>query len=164
MKALSVWQPWVWAMFELPPETRKDIENRTWPAPWVQGKFIAIHAGKKIDDPDAWFFIEQAGGQRPPTDVEVGEAGEQLIVTSAIVGVVEVLGFVEQSESPWFVGPVGWQLGRRYRLPEPVQCRGAQGLWDVPPDVEAMVTAGLAEARAIEMRLAREAARQGAQP
>jgi len=147
MKALSVWQPWCWAMFELPPERWKDIENRTWPAPWVKGKWIAIHAALRLDDGDAWWAIEEAGGQRPPSHDAIGDGGVHELVRGAIVGVVEVLDFVTTSSSPWFFGPVGWVLGQRFRLPVPVPCRGAQGLWEVPEHVEMAVREGVAEAR-----------------
>jgi hypothetical protein len=182
MKALSVYQPWCWAMFEPPPDAWKDIENRKWEAPWVKGKFIAIHAAKTLDDMDAWFAIETASrGHRPPGPTEL-DVGGPVLVRGAIVGVVQVLDFVRSSSSPWFGGPVGWVLGRRYKLPSPVvvaRCRfkrdnvkeycagtglpgspcprcsmnligdggGAQGLWDVPPDAELVVRAGVEQAR-----------------
>ncbi|MDD5394961.1 MAG: ASCH domain-containing protein [Thiothrix sp.] len=43
MKALSIQQPWAWAILN----AGKDIENRDWYTP-VRGR-ILIHAGKKID-------------------------------------------------------------------------------------------------------------------
>ncbi len=151
MKALSVWQPWCWAIFNLPPGRWKDVENRTWPAPWVRGKWIAIHAAKKLDDVDAWFFIENAGGERPPSEHAMGDGGVPELTVSAIIGVVEVLDFITATSpgprSPWFVGPVGWVLGRRYRLPVPVPAKGAQGLWEVPADIEIEVREGVEAAR-----------------
>lgn len=148
MKALSVYQPWCWAMFDLPAQVAKDIENRTWPAPWVRGKFIAIHAAKKADDGPAWEFCQQAsGGFRPPPLHAVGDFGQPLMPRGVIVGVVEVVDFVTTSSSRWFMGPVGWVLGRRWKLPEPVAARGAQGLWDVPAEAERSVRRGIDEAR-----------------
>ena len=128
MKALTVWQPHVWAMFNLPPDRWKDIENRTWAAPWMTGRAVCIHAGQRFDDPDAWDAIEEAGDERPPVRVE--------LVVGSIVGVVVIDDFVYQSSSPWFSGPVGWKLGRRWRLAKPVPCSGAQGLWTVPDEIE----------------------------
>lgn len=130
MKALSLWQPWPWAIFNLPPERAKDIENRTWEAPWILGQTIAIHAAKKFDDADAWRFVKHASGgyALPPSGAS--------LPTGAIIGVVRVVRFVRASPSPWFVGPVGWVLAEAVRLDEPIPCKGAQGLWDVPRDVE----------------------------
>jgi len=42
MKALSIQQPWAWAILH-----GKNIENRTWPTHYT-GQFL-IHAGKKFD-------------------------------------------------------------------------------------------------------------------
>jgi hypothetical protein len=39
------------------------------------------------------------------------------------------------------VGRYGWLLANLQVLPEPVPCRGALGLWDVPADVAAAVEA-----------------------
>ena len=61
-----------------------------------------------------------------------------LRMLSRYVGIVAVAAFggaVTESESPWFGGPVGWVLSDIIVLPEPVPCRGAQGLWDIPDDV-----------------------------
>lgn len=38
-------------------------------------------------------------------------------------------------------GPIGWVLADVIALPEPVPCRGAQGLWTLPDDVERRVMA-----------------------
>lgn len=38
----------------------------------------------------------------------------------------------------WFFGPYGWLMPERVPI-APVPCRGAQGLWKLPPDVEAEV-------------------------
>lgn len=50
--------------------------------------------------------------------------------------------------SPWFVGgdAYGWVLADVIALPEPVSCKGAQGLWPLPADVEAQVREQLARA------------------
>ena len=43
---------------------------------------------------------------------------------------------------PWAVpGMEQWRFGRVFALPEPVPCKGAQGLWRVPDDVAARVRA-----------------------
>jgi hypothetical protein len=42
--------------------------------------------------------------------------------------------------------PVGWVLDDVIALDEPVPCPGAQGLWQLPIDVEARVRAQIARA------------------
>lgn len=44
------------------------------------------------------------------------------------------------SPGPWFIGPYGWVLTDVVTLAEPVPCKGAQGLWTVPPEVLARLT------------------------
>lgn len=82
--------------------------------------------------------------------------------SSAILCVATVAGWVHEDggydltgglplrgdgiESPWFVGPYGWVLTDVVTLTTPVPCKGAQGLWALPPDVEAAVM-GQADAR-----------------
>ena len=47
MKALTVIQPWAWAIAH----AGKRVENRTWGPPRdVIGQRIAIHAGRRLDD------------------------------------------------------------------------------------------------------------------
>ena len=49
--ALTIWQPWASAIVR----GFKRIENRKWvPPPGVVGRYIAIHAGQTIDEPEAF--------------------------------------------------------------------------------------------------------------
>lgn len=43
-----------------------------------------------------------------------------------------------EPRDPWFCGPVGWYL-RDVVAIKPVPCKGAQGLWSLPPEVLADV-------------------------
>src|SRR5690606_7103750 len=52
----------------------------------------------------------------------------------ALMGHVRFDGVAPASWSHWFVGPFGWQLTDPVAPPEPVPCRGAQGLWRVPTE------------------------------
>lgn len=118
----------------------KPIENRKWhPEPRIQpGEWFAIHAGKKYDDtvttlaaklgtPLSWFTKDK-------------------LVESAIVCVARYDGYVTASDSPWFFGPIGWQLGAVVAF-DPIPCKGAQGLWVVPAPTAALVRAAYASAR-----------------
>lgn len=152
MKALTLWRPWSDAIVRGP----KRVENRPWAPPGrVLGQVIAIHAGQKYSA-GPWEF---PGGYEPPDESPLG-----------VVGVARVVGYLDrrngrhQSESAllhdehyaelaarlhalnedeWWAGPVGWLLDQ-VRAIEPVPCRGALGLWQLPVDVEAEVRRRLA--------------------
>lgn len=125
MRALTVWQPWAHCIAHL----GKPLENRDWPPPvWLLGKRLAIHAGKTLDR-EACELIEELFDLRLPATYPHG----------AIVAVVTVPGAVTESESEWFSGKYGWLLKDKVALPTPVPCRGAQGLWNLPADVEDLV-------------------------
>lgn len=54
MKALTLWRPWPYAIFHLPPHVAKRVENRSWKPPvTLIGHRIAIHAGKTWDEAGA---------------------------------------------------------------------------------------------------------------
>jgi hypothetical protein len=125
MKALTIRQPWVWAIFH----AGKDIENRDWPTR-LRGR-IAIHAAKGMTRDEyesALFFIQEATGKFQCPDFEE-------LVRGAIIGTVEIAGCVSKSGSPWFMGDYGFLLRDAIALPEPIGCRGALGFWDVPDDI-----------------------------
>jgi len=93
MKALSIQQPWAWAILY----AGKDIENRSW---WTGVRErILIHAGKKIDK-EGWEWIEGRFGLTIPRDIPTG----------GIVGSVELTHCVKYDQSPWFFGPFGFTL------------------------------------------------------
>lgn len=132
MKALTLWRPWGNAILRW----GKDIENRTWspPADIIdQGLPIAIHNGKQIDGEGAGAIMVALKGERSAFGMD---AYELLGPAGYVIGVVCVTGVCRESKSKWFAGPVGWCLADPIALPTPVRCRGAQGLWDLPADIE----------------------------
>lgn len=162
MKALTLHRPWPWAIVHLPETHAKRVENRTWEPPRAMlGEAIAIHAGRHFDVGALDFVAAQCpdDGPLPPQREEEHPLG--------IVGVARLLGVAldrgnqgvgfrwmegitnEQGcdavkrlfTREWFVGPVGWILADVVALPEPVPCKGAQGLWVVPPAIEQLVLA-----------------------
>ncbi len=154
MLALSIRRPWPWAILHLPPELRKDVENRDWPTT-VRGKFL-IHASKgctKAEYRDGCTAILEAQMARyeqllagiacqgldsypPPLQMP---APLSSMPAGAIVGWSEILDCVDRSDSPWFSGRYGFVLGRRGVL-EPIPCRGALGFFRVPDDVAQAVS------------------------
>lgn len=155
MMALTLRHPWPWAICQL----GKRVENRTWrphPNQLKIGERFAIHGGKWPLD-DRGVPLGSSGSDYVDEIVdtvrELKEAGLcsdlskiTLRMLSAYVGIVAVAtygGAVSESANPWFVGPNGWQLNDIIVIPEPVKCRGAQGLWPLADDVEAQVMAQL---------------------
>ena len=125
LKALSVRQPWAWAIIH----AGKDIENRSWQAVnhglRVRGR-ICIHAAKGMTRDEyegARAFIDGLGYHTP--DAHALHRG-------GIIGEVDVVDVVSQSDSPWFFGPRGLVL----RDPRPmpfVPAQGALGYFDWKP-------------------------------
>jgi hypothetical protein len=152
MKALTLIQPWAWAICH----AGKRTENRDWRPPRnLWGQRIAIHAGKRFDE-DACVALYAYGYGLPET-----------VAQSAVVATARLLGIVYEDgkgghvvesclEEPpawilskknlvFFVGEFGWILDEVVVLREPVPCSGALGLWTVPADVEQRVL-GMQEA------------------
>lgn len=104
MKALSIKQPWAHLIIH----GGKDIENRKWSTKF-RGRFL-VHASKEIDE-EAMIAYVQMGLVR------------EHCVTGAIIGSVEIIDCVTESESPWFQGPYGFVL-RNPLIKIPVPLKG----------------------------------------
>lgn len=146
LPALTLKTPWAYAVTDL----GKALENRTWRPPGaLVGHRFAIHAGKvpALGSREAWVEIKEAvwwmdsRSLIPKSKDKKFTQAELVRRGSAIVALATLGGVVTESDSPWFVGPFGWQLADVFVLPKPVPCRGAQRLWTVPPDVAARVLA-----------------------
>lgn len=118
--ALSVRQPWAWAIIH----AGKDIENRSWQAVnhglKMRGE-IVIHASKgmsRSEYEDAADFMDSINVACPRPDD---------LLRGCIIGRVEVIDVVKESESPWFFGPRGIVL----QNPQPItplgMCPGQLG-------------------------------------
>ena len=122
MKAMTIKQPWVHAILH----EGKDIENRSWQRTF-RG-WMAIHASGQPKR-DAVF----PGRLRVPDLASLDY--------SAICGIARVDDIVTKSRSKWFWRPedgsinYGWVLKDVKALKTPIPCKGALGLWDLPPDV-----------------------------
>lgn len=114
MKALSIRQPWC----QLILFAGKDIENRSW-----QTNFrgpVLIHASKTFDG-DAYDRREFLS-ENP--DTEFG----------GIVGMIDIVDCVSQSNSPWFHGPFGFVL-KNPKAINFIPCKGQLGFFTPPIDV-----------------------------
>jgi hypothetical protein len=118
MRALTVRQPWAWAILY----AGKDIENRSWTNRHVIDT-IAIHAGYGVDP-----LEELPRGVKIPSNED--------LVRGAIIGVVDVVDVVDRHRSKWFSGPLGWVLRNPRRLKKPIFCKGSLGLWHLPQEAQ----------------------------
>jgi hypothetical protein len=124
MKALSVRAPWWYAILHL----GKDIENRDWHTNF-RG-VVMLHAGKhwKQSEIESDFEdIRIMAGQKDltlPSDI-LGGCG-------CIVGSVEIVDCVNDSDSPWFMGEYGFVLRHPIAYRTPIPFKGALGFFDVP--------------------------------
>lgn len=120
MKALTVRQPWCWAIFN----AGKNIENRSWSTK-VRGR-VAIHAALGSDWSE-YDFAERFMRDRID-DFVIPPIGE--LDRGAIIGTVEIVDCVKESSSPWFMGEYGFVLRNAEPLAKPIPCKGRLGFWE----------------------------------
>ena len=116
MKAISLRQPWPWAIFNL----GKDIENRRWPTKH-RGPLL-IHASKTWDE-NGYNFLTYRFDEFVPS--------KEHHAFGAIIGQVNLIGCVDQSDSRWFFGDYGFELEDPEEFKKPILYRGQLGLFDV---------------------------------
>ena len=125
MKALSVRQPWAWLIIH----GGKDIENRDWYT-GVRGR-VLIHASKGMTQREYLSAAHDVPAMR-----ELGHDIPEMpspydLFRGGVIGSVEIVDCVENSDSPWFFGRFGFVLRDPKPLPfEPG--RGALGFFDWP--------------------------------
>lgn len=164
MKALSLTQPWLsWAILRL----GKRIENRDWPDCSYRGR-LALHASKGVgtraEFDDTVTGICMISGSDPPPDIATLDERREwvpstelprsaIVATCNLVGVIRVCDDRLQLFAPepmrtiaktneqrrWHFGGFALVLDDVVTLREPVPCKGALGLWNVPADVAAEV-------------------------
>ena len=158
MKAISIWQPWA----HLIAIGAKRFETRSWSTRY-RG-IVAIQAGKHwtqrisqqcYDEP--FFSILSKAGTRFPAKlpsgpevlglcmgsiiaiadlVEVWPADELSPATGKAIGAHAIkLAVHERAFGDFSHGRFAWQCENVMRLPEPVLCRGQQGLFDLESDI-----------------------------
>ena len=137
MKALSIRQPWAWAVLH----AGKDIENRDWqttnPALRFRGRCVVqagAFPGVRVWN-ERWSEYCAAVLNFPreacPDPEPLIPLFDQLTF-GALLGTVEVVEVVTNHPSHWFFGPVGLVLREPRPFPHPVPCKGELGFFDVP--------------------------------
>lgn len=139
MKALTIQQPWAWAIVA----GWKPVENRVWTTAY-RGP-LAIHAGQTYDG-DGEDLIRATIPHQDWPDFGALPRG-------AVIGMATISGICSRflSADPPICGcdPAWqqpglyhWAVGDSRWLREPVACRGRQRLWDVPAGVRAEFVMG----------------------
>lgn len=141
MRALTINQPYAHLVCyhedDLPEFTeQKHVENRT-RRTHIRGQ-IAIHAGVSMK----WFrFDDWTFVAKKPSEVPEMAFG-------AIIGVADIVDCVDAKTSVGqdmlirYVhasGPFMYVLKNVHRLEKPIPCKGAQGFWTVPEEIERQV-------------------------
>jgi hypothetical protein len=164
VKALTVQQPWAWAIIH----GGKDVENRT--QAWSYRGPLAIHAGARWSDRGGrsglvWDALaERFGWPTGPVNARDDRRPgfDAIRPLGAVIGVVDLVdvhvaepefearpGLYAAAccESPWAEQSYAEHGGKTRRdivhlelanprpLPEPIPCRGALGLWTPPAEV-----------------------------
>lgn len=138
MKALSIRQPWAWAIIR----GFKPWENRTWNSNFC-GMF-AVHASLTFDHGGYRWIC--ANHKMLGIDVaDIPAAAD--FVRGEIVGFATMDGCVKvdkyNEKEPWLFGPVGFKISEPMELIEPIKCKGALNFFYLPKRVDKMVTAML---------------------
>ncbi len=107
----------------------KNIENRSW-ATKFRGR-IFVHQGKRLASDDDMIALFKIGFSPMSVMVLFGnsERTRQAIPRGAIIGEVDIVDCVEESGSPWFVGPYGFVLENAVLYDEPIPCTGHLGFF-----------------------------------
>jgi hypothetical protein len=130
--ALSVRQPWAWAIIH----AGKDMENRSWKRWMKDWKFrgrIAIHASSGMTQDEYTDAAAFMAGCEPGLGVRCPPPGE--LIRGGIIGTVEIVDNVWDSASPWFMGPGALVLA--HAQPQlPIAAKGQLGLFQWKPGGE----------------------------
>lgn len=116
MKALSLHQPWAWALFH-----GKPVENRGWQTKY-RGPLL-IHTTHKFDQEGYRWIKERFPGLFP--SVIFFPKGE-------IIGRVTVVDCVTEYPSPWFFGPYGFVLENPIEFKKTVPWKGNRRFFEIP--------------------------------
>lgn len=142
MRAFTVypWHAWSVAVLD------KNLENRTWRAPFAHGEWVAVHAGVRGLTPvdlTAW-IADLAGAGWAVTVLGEGVVAverhgmryvyeDRKAVRGAVVALAQYAGQAMGGVVPWGRPECWrWQLHHRMAIARPVTVRGQQGVWRLP--------------------------------
>lgn len=122
---LSIRQPWAWLIAH----GYKDIENRDWRCQF-RGRFY-IHAAKGMTraEYDACKLFTLKISRRTTL---IGFPAFHTLERGFIIGRADLVGCVEESNSPWFVGRYGFVIANPIVISPAIEQRGALGFFEAP--------------------------------
>lgn len=120
MKALSLMQPMAWAIFH-----GKNVENRPMKINY-RGPLL-IHASKNYNSEHLDFL-------KCNLDL-LDEPLPEYFLQGALLGTVEAIDCLQESDSRWFFGPNGLIVEKAKEFKKPVFYRGWPGLFNVHEQV-----------------------------
>lgn len=128
MEALSIRQPWAWAIAA----GHKNVENRTWNMRY-RGPLL-IHAGATMPSvADLKAFMVFVGDMEKGSEIIAELEALEGVHFGGVIAKATVVDCVDSSDSPWFAGDYGILLRDVVRLPfHP--CKGRLGLFEVPTE------------------------------
>lgn len=130
MKALSIRQPWAWAILH-----GKPVENRNWRTTY-RGRFL-VHAAKGCTRDE---YEAAADSIRWMSEGRLDPPPLSELPRGAIVGAITLTDCVERMGSRRFVGRFGFVvLAKPVSFDEPIPCSGECGFFNVPAEVEAEI-------------------------
>jgi hypothetical protein len=119
MKAISVKQPWAWALFH-----GKPVENRTWETDY-RGELL-IHASKQWDKKGfLWLRDNKYMVDSHVISFHIG----------CIIGKVTMTDCVISHPSPFFFGPYGHIYKDSIEFKTPIPFKGKLKFFDVPAEL-----------------------------
>lgn len=129
LPCLTLWRPWPTYILHPDILRPKRVENRTWHPPRkLLGQRVGIHAGGTLDHEIEFFSGRYTDWHATPAMIE------HAAVRFALVGVARVAGSATTcppGQERWWCGPVGWLLDDVVCFDEPIQMKGAQGVWTI---------------------------------
>ncbi len=126
MKALSVQQPWAWALFH-----GKPVENRD--RAFSHRGLLLIQASKTFNDEGmAWLLLNREGLGLSLDDFP---RRAEDFKRGGLVGIVNLTDVVQSHPSPYFFGPHGHVFKNPGEFKSMITFRGMPGLFDVPEKI-----------------------------
>lgn len=138
MKVLSVWEPYA----SLLAAGLKDVENRDWYTNH-RGPLL-IHASKTWEEEAVDWILDRLEDTEMRNRLLIGKSAFPL---GGIVGVVNMIDCVTESDSEWFCGKYGWVFDKAIELPF-MPLLGQRGLFDAPSEIVNQVKAEFARRKA----------------
>jgi len=136
----------------------KAVENRSQTPVPGKGR-CAISCSKKFCAEEYGRFVEWASRSLPPKDferipawVDVKDWPGKVVGCCDYAARPESAPYRGVAREPWDEGyPYWWDLSEVTVLERPIPCRGNVGMWEMPPDLAAQVTAADELARSCEV-------------